>query len=359
MASQRPTSPHVAQQECVASHVLVNDSVNMSCSQPSPTGSGLRRARTKSLENLLELPIAKNPKLSTGLIGGVVPETSKKGDFVGFEKSLSPRCTNKQILEAIHNLSSKIAVRIDDVEQSLTQRIQHLENTLEDRLHTSLSAVVETRVQDAVAGMRVEVEEKIQSNLSGVEHLKSETTILKSDISNLKAENEYVTDMLLQHQKYLESCEATKRSSNIIITGVPETDLNTESASFTSDEEKVRCVLDEITQDFVEIQECVRLGKTASTRARPLKVILKNRQDRDSVLASSKLLKNKKPPLNKVYVKKDVHPMVRKEFSRLRRVQREEQEKAENQGKSVKYDAETRCVLVDGIVIDKFRPAFL
>ena len=61
---------------------------------------------------------------------------------------------------------------------------------------------MENKVQDAVVGICVD--EKIQSD---VENLKSKSTILKSDISNLKAGKEYATDMLLQHQKYIESCE--------------------------------------------------------------------------------------------------------------------------------------------------------
>ena len=85
----------------------------------------------------------------------------------------------------------------------------------------------------------------------------------------------------------------------------------------------MRCVLDEITQESVEFQECMRLGKTASTRARLLKVIWKNKQDRNPVLADAKLLINKNPLFNDVYVKADVHLMVQNEFSRLRCVQRE------------------------------------
>lgn len=165
--------------------------------------------------------------------------------------------------------------------------------------------------------------------------------------------------MLLLHQKYLESQEAAKRASNIIMTGVSEQDMQIGDNLYENDEDKVKRVLDEINQGTVEVRECTRLGVPKTTHARPLKVTLKNGQDRAAILANSNELKDKGEPLKNVYIKKDVHPMVRKEFARLRRVEKEEKQRPENEGRTVKYDPETRTVTVDGSVIDKFRPSFL
>ena len=339
---------------------ILYDVAALPCSQPAPAAPSRRRGRAKTLEG--DAPAAKSAKLIIisrlqTIASGSMPKSASQSDLQNL--MASPQCSNKQILEAITKLSGEITTRIDHVEQSLTLRMKALESTLEAKLRTSLCAEVKTKVDDAVKDIRTEVDAKLRSPLSQVENLKAETASVKQDIQHLKDENEYVTDMLLQHQKYLESCEATKRASNIIITGVPETDMHVDDAVYSSDENKVRCVLDGIHQEAVEFQECSRLGQAATTHARPLKVKLRNSQDRPTILANSKHLKNKNPPLNKVYVKKDVHPMVRKEFARLRRVEKEEKDKPENQGRSVKYDAETRCVLIDGIIIDKFRPAFL
>ena len=52
------------------------------------------------------------------------------------------------------------------------------------------------------------------------------------------------------------------------------------------------------------------------------------------------------------------NPAVRKEQNRIRFVEREERQKPENQGRDVKYDFESRCLLVDGIVVDRFKPSF-
>ena len=48
--------------------------------------------------------------------------------------------------------------------------------------------------------------------------------------------------------------------------------------------------------------------------------------------------------MQRVYVKKDVHPLVRKELSRLREVEKRERDKPENQGRNVRYDYKERKV---------------
>ena len=61
---------------------------------------------------------------------------------------------------------------------------------------------------------------------------------------------------------------------------------------------------------------------------------------------------------SKIYVKKDVHPLVRRELNRLREVEKREKEKPENQGMNVHYNNVCREIMVNGRVVDQFRPAF-
>ena len=77
---------------------------------------------------------------------------------------------------------------------------------------------------------------------------------------------------------------------------------------------------------------------------------------RDEVIRATPALKTAGKSYEKVYVKKDVHPLIRKEFSRLKDVEKREREKPENQGLNVRYDGTRREVTVDGKIIDKFRP---
>lgn len=61
--------------------------------------------------------------------------------------------------------------------------------------------------------------------------------------------------------------------------------------------------------------------------------------------------------MNTVHVKKDVNPMVHKEFARLRQVEKMRKQ-PENPGRKISYEAKTRTVRIDGIVVVKFRPSF-
>jgi hypothetical protein len=83
-----------------------------------------------------------------------------------------------------------------------------------------------------------------------------------------------------------------------------------------------------------------------------------NPSQRSNLLEKAKALKDI-ADLKMIYVKKDVNPMIRKEFQRLRDVEKKEKEKPENRGKPVKYDPATRNVYVGDQVIDSFQPTFL
>ena len=56
-----------------------------------------------------------------------------------------------------------------------------------------------------------------------------------------------------------------------------------------------------------------------------------------------------------MYVKKDVHPLVRKELNRLRDVTKREKERPENRGKQVRFDGKERKVYVGDVVVDSFQ----
>lgn len=86
-----------------------------------------------------------------------------------------------------------------------------------------------------------------------------------------------------------------------------------------------------------------------------MKVVLKDSGNRKDVLDSARNLKTKGDTYKSIYIKKDVHPLVRKEFERLRDVAKREQDRPENEGKNVRYDYRERKVYVDDVVIDSFR----
>lgn len=245
------------------------------------------------------------------------------------------------------------------IENNVTEKIDNLENRLEAKLISKINKLVDDKVGEKVSEATAKLHTRIDETYIDIQALDIEKTVLEGEIKLLKEENKQVTDTLLLHQKYLESVEASKRAANIIITGLPEDELVIDGETFRSDAEKVQKVLQEIEQPVVEVEEVGRLGKEQEDRPRILKLKLKNPQDRKTVLQNSSLLNNKAPPLNKVYLKKDMNPMVRKEFNRLKQVVRDEKKKPENEERIVVYDAKSRCVLVDDVIVDKFRVSFL
>ena len=96
--------------------------------------------------------------------------------------------------------------------------------------------------------------------------------------------------------------------------------------------------------------DCLRLGKECtgddSARPRPILVTLEDFTKRRLILEKSKELKtatsitieDENLDLSKVFIKKDQHPFVRREWGRLHAVMKEEKSKPENAGFDINID---------------------
>ncbi len=89
-----------------------------------------------------------------------------------------------------------------------------------------------------------------------------------------------------------------------------------------------------------------------------IKVSLAHADNRKIILRETKTLKEGGDAFKNIYVHKDIHPLVNKEFCRLKEVEKQEREKPENQGRTVMYNASMHTILVDGVVVDRFKPNF-
>ena len=81
-------------------------------------------------------------------------------------------------------------------------------------------------------------------------------------------------------------------------------------------------------------------------------------KQRDAIVATAKELNNAGETYSRIYIKKDIHPAVRKELGRLRKVAKDENEKAENSGCTIVFDHKNRVVTRDNVVIDRFMPKY-
>ena len=150
---------------------------------------------------------------------------------------------------------------------------------------------------------------------------------LEVEVITVKQENQQLREALMQHQRYLENLEAEKRSCNVVFLGVPENELNvTENDGTTTaireDQEKLTKILQVMQRDNIRINEFQRLGKVYPGKNRVILVKLQSKGDRDRLLENSAKLKTTGGPFTEIYVKKDIHPLVRKELERLRKVEK-------------------------------------
>ena len=203
----------------------------------------------------------------------------------------------------------------------------------------------------------------IKKDLKELNSLKEEVTDLRNEIKDLqtenkelKRENSDVFSILHNQQIFIESVEQEKRQCNLIINGVPEAADNIGR----DDYEKIKSILRAAgcTVDVSDVP-AQRLGVQDQRGKRPLKLTLKTKKDRDIIVGCGKNLKqgaNSGSAFSAIYLRKDVHPIIRKEHFRLRN--RENEEKTNNPQARVEYDHVRRVLLRDGLVIDRFSPKY-
>ena len=149
----------------------------------------------------------------------------------------------------------------------------------------------------------------------------------------------------------LEQLDGKDRACNVVVTGLKE-DITFVGA--VTDQEKCSKIFEKIEVD-VEFQ--VILGKK-DQYPRPILVITKAPDDQKLLLDNSKKLKYAGDIYTAIYVKKDTHPAVRREWKRLRGSEKREKDKEENAGCEIKLDYQKSLLLKDGITIDRWQPSF-
>ena len=203
-------------------------------------------------------------------------------------------------------------------------RLRHLEETLEKDI-----AEIQSDIQ------------VLKGDLIRVESLETEVNDLKQSTSTQQK--------TIRHQQtFLEYLANKDRSRNLIITGLPETD---------EDEQNINSIFQNVVPNIQPIDyNYRRLGNTDTARLpRPILVELINNSanKRKIIFENSKILKANET-LKNIFIKKDTHPIFRKEHSRLSNLVWEEKKKPSNVGCNIIYDRKEGVVKNDGVIIDKF-----
>ena len=133
-------------------------------------------------------------------------------------------------------------------------------------------------------------------------------------------------DVIVGQQGQIEKIEAEKRQLNVIVSGIPESNLKVEGEELTSDSEKMAYLCGKIKDSFDEddLASCTRLGQQKSGQNRLLRVKFEDLSVRNEIFFNQKMLREtpKGNPVCKVfgmiYFNKDLTPLMRKEEKRLR-----------------------------------------
>ena len=220
-----------------------------------------------------------------------------------------------------------------------------------------IDCILASRDTDETTGQ--ELDGKLAQIVSDLADLKRSITAPESTINqklmNMQAQIDKQSEIIAQHQLFFERVDRRERETKLIVFGVPEDGEDLEGSATDGDKlKKIWAVLDE-RYDICKHQRLGQHGMQGN-RKRPILVEFKDKQVRDSVLSKTKKLKESSDPFKRIYIKKDVHPSVRKEWKRLREAETAEKNRPENVGCTIRLDVKERKLYRDDIVIDRWNP---
>ena len=204
-------------------------------------------------------------------------------------------------------------------------------------------------IRQQLNSIETEMKKKIQT-------LDNRVNLLEKRNSTMDEENEVLRKTVSNMQKCLNKVDSAVRNKNVIITGLPEGEIPIdEHSSKTTDSEKVKFILG-ITGNThfdgrMENLEITRIGEVKAGFNRVMKIVLADMDERDKFLKDTMKMKDAPAPWNKVFVKKDQHPVYLEENKRLRKKVGELKRKQGYENKEIKIvDGK---LLVDNVPIDR------
>ena len=185
------------------------------------------------------------------------------------------------------------SVQIEDMKELLQQ--------LESRLSLQISKVFE----------------KVESLEKSIDAIKANQVRLDVEVNNLK-------QIVLNQQKQIEKREIERRINNVVIQGIPESNVTVDDESLSNDEEKILHLMEiagvaDPAPDSIE--SLSRLGKKLPNKNRSLLVRFDCKKDKDRFLFQQKRFRSSKSCVDNfgtIFVNRDSTFLMRKEQKRLR-----------------------------------------
>ena len=168
----------------------------------------------------------------------------------------------------------------------------------------------------------------VETGIAKVQHdidpLEKRVRILEKEIESKSEKIDTLTGIIVNMQKAINMIDFDKRSTNIMVSGISETEITTKNDHgdeivLSDDKEKVDLILEVIGCSEIDTEEFEysRIGKPKQGAERMIKVNTGTKQIRDDIIEKASTLKSI-PEWKKIYLKKDTHPVYVQETGRLR-----------------------------------------
>jgi len=212
---------------------------------------------------------------------------------------------------------------------------------------------------EEIKKLRKDFDDKTDGLKSSIDNVLLDNQKLNKEVKTLKKTVQSQKEVLINQQVAIEQLFARERALNFIVNGVAE------NPNLPDQEFILRMCAVLGIQNVPTVFQ--RIGKN-TVGPKPIFVTCNDSTQRKEFIDNSKKLKaagsityddEQSIEWNKIYIRKDVHPSIRKEWGRLRAVTKTEKEKPENVGCDITFDNTKREVLRDGIVIDSWKASFL
>ena len=262
-----------------------------------------------------------------------------------------PQCTNCPRKQAVLNPAGLCKGCFEDrqVEEDVTLDKVDLTKPLNELNLGDIVNVIKEIIKPITA--KLDSLESLINNTTKAQNAKYE--MLQANLKEKEETIETLSQIIINMQSSLNRIDMGKRITNIIISGLTEEDIYDKDDELVNDTEKVKRLFEtmDVDKELIDSTDLIitRIGQQNDSYTRLLKVNVKSKTSRDTILAKAKTLKTKHEPWKKVYVKKDVHMVYAKENQRLHNKRKDLKEK--NPDKDVRIvDGK---LLVDDQTVDK------
>ena len=170
-------------------------------------------------------------------------------------------------------------------------------------------------------------EEKILDRLDDVLQkfsiLETRMDAIQTEQIRIDMEMVKLKEVVVRQQEQIEKNENEKRQCNVVVSGIPEADIQVDGQHLTNDTKKAVFLSKIITDSFTEddICSCTRLGRQARGQNRLLHIKFSNADVKNEILRNQRKIReiqNITKAFGMLYINKDMSILSRKEDKRLR-----------------------------------------